>query len=87
MSRLRLAHSSPSFLLLRNRQSSARPFSTSLINMGVTKQIISEGNGTDKAKKGDTITMEYTGNLQDANAANGKGKQYVSGRPQSCATL
>jgi len=45
--------------------------------MGVTKQLISPGNGTDKPKKGDTITMEYTGNLYDANAENHKGKQYV----------
>jgi len=44
--------------------------------MGVTKQMITPGNGTDKAKAGDTITMEYTGNLYDANAANHKGKQY-----------
>ena len=45
--------------------------------MGVTKQLISPGNGTDKPKAGDTITMEYTGNLYDQNAANHKGKQYV----------
>ena len=43
--------------------------------MGVTKEIISEGNGVDKAKKGDTISMEYTGNLFDDKAANKKGKQ------------
>jgi hypothetical protein len=45
--------------------------------MGVTKKTITEGNGVDKAKKGDTITMEYTGNLYDSNADNGKGKQSV----------
>ena len=45
--------------------------------MGVTKEQISPGNGTDKAQKGDTITMEYTGNLYDPNAANKKGKQSV----------
>lgn len=43
--------------------------------MGVTKQTITAGNGVDKAKQGDTITMEYTGNLYDENAANKKGKQ------------
>ena len=46
--------------------------------MGVTKKLISPGNGTDKAQAGDTITMEYTGNLQDKNAADGKGKQFDS---------
>ena len=43
--------------------------------MGVTKQLISPGNGVDKPKSGDTITMEYTGNLYDENAPNKKGKQ------------
>jgi FK506-binding protein 1 len=43
--------------------------------MGVTKTMISPGNGKDKAKAGDTITMEYTGNLYDDNASNKKGKQ------------
>lgn len=28
--------------------------------MGVTKKLISEGDGTTKPQKGDTITMEYT---------------------------
>ncbi|KAK5107459.1 Fork head 1 [Meristemomyces frigidus] len=46
--------------------------------MGVTKQQISAGNGVDKPKAGDTITMEYTGNLQDKSAANGKGEQFDS---------
>lgn len=46
--------------------------------MGVTKKMISPGNGTDKAQAGDTITMEYTGNLQDVNAPDGKGKQFDS---------
>lgn len=33
--------------------------------MGVTKQLIKEGDGQTKAKAGDTITMEYTGTLED----------------------
>jgi len=45
--------------------------------MGVTKKMITPGNGTDKPKSGDTITMEYTGNLYSAEAAEHKGKQYV----------
>lgn len=49
--------------------------------MGVTKQIISPGNGVDKAKEGDTITMEYTGNLYDPNKENHKGDQYALDRP------
>ncbi|KAF2763902.1 FKBP peptidyl-prolyl cis-trans isomerase [Teratosphaeria nubilosa] len=46
--------------------------------MGVTKQQISPGNGVDKPKAGDTITMEYTGNLYEPNAVNNKGKQFDS---------
>jgi FK506-binding protein 1 len=45
--------------------------------MGVTKKLITPGNGVDKPQKGDTITMEYTGNLHDPNAPDGKGQQYV----------
>jgi len=47
--------------------------------MGVTKKVIKQGNG-DKPKAGDTITMEYTGNLYDEKqAANDyKGKQFDS---------
>lgn len=45
--------------------------------MGVTKQIIKQGNGSDKPKVGDKVTMEYTGWLSDPSAANGKGKQLV----------
>lgn len=46
--------------------------------MGVTKTLISPGDGVTKPKNGDNITMEYTGWLQDTSAANGKGKQCVS---------
>jgi FK506-binding protein 1 len=46
--------------------------------MGVTKKQISPGNGVDRPKKGDTITMEYTGNLYDQNAPNTKGTQFDS---------
>ncbi|KAK3677790.1 hypothetical protein LTR78_002640 [Recurvomyces mirabilis] len=46
--------------------------------MGVIKKQITPGNGVDKPKAGDTITMEYTGNLQDTKAADGKGKQFDS---------
>lgn len=33
--------------------------------MGVTRKLLKEGNGSDKPKKGDTVTIEYTGNLYD----------------------
>ena len=46
--------------------------------MGVQKTVISPGNGTDRPQKGDNITMEYTGCLHDANAPEGKGKQFDS---------
>lgn len=53
--------------------------------MGVTKTMISAGNGVDKAKQGDTITMEYTGTLYDEKAADKKGKQCVN--HSHCARL
>lgn len=46
--------------------------------MGVQKQLISEGNGTDRPKKGDQVTMEYTGWVFDPNATDNKGKQFDS---------
>jgi len=46
--------------------------------MGVTKKQLKPGNGVDKPQKGDTITMEYTGNLYDANAPDTKGTQFDS---------
>ena len=52
-----------------------KTFAKSLANMGVTKQQISPGNGVDKPKAGDTITMEYTGNLFDESKPNKKGQQ------------
>ena len=33
--------------------------------MGVTKKIVKQGNGVDKPKPGDEVTIEYTGNLYD----------------------
>lgn len=38
--------------------------------MGVTRKVLKEGNGIDKPKKGDEVTIEYTGNLFDENAGN-----------------
>lgn len=55
-----------------------RSFTRSAAKMGVQKTIISPGNGQDKPNNGDTITMEYTGNLYDQNAPGGKGKQFDS---------
>jgi FK506-binding protein 1 len=45
--------------------------------MGVTKSNTTVGDGATKAKKGDTITMEYTGWLQDTSKDDHKGKQSV----------
>lgn len=45
--------------------------------MGVTKTIISPGNGQQFPKPGDQISMHYTGCLYDENAPNKMGKQYV----------
>jgi len=44
--------------------------------MGVTKSNTTPGDGVTKPKNGDTITMEYTGWLQQADGS--KGKQFDS---------
>ncbi|KAL8947872.1 MAG: hypothetical protein Q9222_005886 [Ikaeria aurantiellina] len=48
--------------------------------MGVDRKILKEGNGTTKPKKGDEVTIEYTGNLYDEAAADNdyRGKQFDS---------
>ena len=48
--------------------------------MGVTKEVIKQGNGQDYPSKGDKVTIEYTGNLYDGAAGKDnhhRGKQYV----------
>jgi FKBP-type peptidyl-prolyl cis-trans isomerase len=52
-----------------------RSFHSTAINMGVTKEIITPGNGADKPKAGDNVTMVYTGWLQ---TDGGKGDQFDS---------
>lgn len=37
--------------------------------MGVEKQTLAPGNGTDFPQKGDTVSMHYTGCLYDASKA------------------
>ncbi|MCJ1449318.1 MAG: hypothetical protein MMC23_009838 [Stictis urceolatum] len=39
--------------------------------MGYHKLVLKPGNGTDKPKKSDTVTIQYTGNLYDES----KGKE------------
>ena len=48
--------------------------------MGVEKKILKPGNGTDRPSKGDEVTIEYTGNLYDANKADNdyRGTQCVT---------
>ncbi|THW24641.1 FKBP-type peptidyl-prolyl isomeras-like protein [Aureobasidium pullulans] len=52
-------------------------FHSTSINMGVTKQLIQEGNKSDYPKNGDNVTMEYTGWLAEADGKS-KGKQFDS---------
>lgn len=49
--------------------------STSAMATELSKQVVKEGNKTDKPQKGDTVTIEYTGWLYDPNAANKRGSQ------------
>ncbi|KAF2168958.1 hypothetical protein M409DRAFT_20971 [Zasmidium cellare ATCC 36951] len=44
--------------------------------MAVTKQLLTPGDGQTKAKKGDTISMEYTGWVYDASKPDNKGSQF-----------
>lgn len=46
--------------------------------MGVTREVLTQGNGVDKPKKGDEVTIEYTGNLCDESKKDKKRTQYVS---------
>lgn len=41
--------------------------------MGVEKKVLKTGNGQDTPKKGDTVTMEYTGWLFDSTKPENKG--------------
>lgn len=47
--------------------------------MGVTRKVLKDGNGVDKPKKGDEVTIEYTGNLHDDSQAGNdyRGKESV----------
>lgn len=45
--------------------------------MGVTRKVLKEGNGKDKPKTGDTVTIDYTGNFYDENAV---GNHYRGGQ-------
>ena len=46
--------------------------------MGVSKRSLKAGNGIDRVKAGDTVTMSYTGYLRDTSKAGGKGRQFDS---------
>jgi len=47
--------------------------------MGVDRKILSDGNGKDFPKAGDNVTIEYTGNLYDAEVKPyAQGKQFDS---------
>jgi FKBP-type peptidyl-prolyl cis-trans isomerase len=55
-----------------------RTFRSSAINMGVTKKVLTPGNGSDKAKAGDKVAMVYTGWLEDTSKPENKGEQFDS---------
>ncbi len=42
------------------------------------KEVVREGNGTDKPKAGDTVSMDYTGWLYEKDQPEHRGKVYVS---------
>ncbi|KAL2053123.1 hypothetical protein ABVK25_006447 [Lepraria finkii] len=49
--------------------------------MGVTRKVIKEGTSSEMPKKGDEVTVEYTGYLYDSNVGQEKdfrGKQFDS---------
>ncbi len=53
--------------------------------MGVTRKVIEEVTGTEKPQKRDEVTVEYTGNLYDAEVGpenDYRGKKYVYYTPR-----
>jgi FK506-binding protein 1 len=59
------------------RTTAARHFSNTAAIMGVTKTILQEGNGP-IAKRGDKVSIEYTGYLKDTSRPENKGTQFDS---------
>jgi FKBP-type peptidyl-prolyl cis-trans isomerase len=53
------------------RNNCIKSFSTSSINMGVTKTTITAGDGANFPKAGDSLTMHYVGTFKD-------GSKYVN---------
>ncbi|KAI5221484.1 hypothetical protein E4T46_05161 [Aureobasidium subglaciale] len=53
-------------------------FHSTAINMSVEKQTIKQGDGATYPKKGDNVTMEYTGWLGEGADNKTKGKQFDS---------
>jgi hypothetical protein len=53
-----------------------RSFTTTTATMGVTKTTTKEGNGL-IPKKGQIVSMAYTGWLKDTTKPNNRGDQYV----------
>jgi FK506-binding protein 1 len=47
-------------------------------DMGVSRQVLKEGNKKDFPKPGDTVAIEYTGYLYDASRDDKKGKKFDS---------
>ncbi|KAI8833987.1 hypothetical protein BJ741DRAFT_610686 [Chytriomyces cf. hyalinus JEL632] len=58
-----------------------RSFHSAARNMGVTKEVLQAGDGKNFPKKGDTVTMHYTGTLTDGSkfdSSRDRGKPFVT---------
>ncbi|CAG8970781.1 hypothetical protein HYALB_00001568 [Hymenoscyphus albidus] len=73
----RLRRQLPNKLATKYQQPTTRPFTSTTAVMGVTKTILSEGNGP-IPKKGDTVTIQYTGYLKDTSKPDNKGDKFDS---------
>ncbi|KAF8540387.1 hypothetical protein BDD12DRAFT_833697 [Trichophaea hybrida] len=64
-------------ILRTTQRKHTKPFTTTQAIMGVKKDIITHGNGVDRPKKGDKVSMYYVGTLKDGSVFDSTAKRGV----------